>query len=135
MTEALEDWWERRRLEEERKAAKRKARSGAGMSSSSNFVESREVKVKDQPCRVCALKGFRNFQSIEAHHIVHRGRIGGKHPRVHDQDNMMPVCHRHHQDHHNTGHRRIPMAALTESERKFLVRLGGEAWSERWYPA
>ena len=125
-----EAYWERRRLDEERQAARRRK---GGTNADLTIGAAKRAKAMDQPCRVCALQRRRNTYGIEAHHIVHRGRIGSKHPLVHHPDNILPVCHTHHQDHHTTA-RRIPWAALTPEEQAFLVEHGGAAWAERWYP-
>lgn len=128
----LEEYWERRELEERRKAERARRRKG-NSTLVPTLAAAKVEKVKGHPCRVCALQGRRNERGIEAHHIVHRNRIGSSHSQVHSPDNIMPVCHQHHQDHHSTT-RRIPAAALTEAERVFLEQYGGLAWSERWYP-
>lgn len=130
MATRTEEYWERRRLEEERQAARRRK---GGTNADLPFGAARRIKATGQPCRVCALQRRRNVHAIEAHHIVHRSRIGSKHPLVHHPDNILPVCHTHHQDHHTTD-RRIPWAALTPEERAFVVQQGGPAWAERWYP-
>ena len=127
MASRSEEYWERRRLDEERTAARRRG------TTEHSFPTSRRLKATGQPCRVCALQRRHNTFAIEAHHIVHRGRIGGKHPLVHHPDNILPVCHTHHQDHH-TSTRRIPWDALTPEEQGFLTKHGGEVWGERWYP-
>lgn len=131
-TDSLEEYWERRRLEEERKAQRLKARSGRG-NATLPLGKARAEKAKGRPCRVCAIENRHNTSGVEAHHIVHRARITNRHPLVHHPDNILPVCHAHHQDHHSTA-RRIPLAALTEAEAAFLVKHGGEAWARRWYP-
>lgn len=128
MNTKLEEYWERRRLAEERKAARRKAMKGTAP-----LAKSKAEKASGKSCRVCLLHGVINMQGIEAHHIVHRSRIGSRHPMVHEPDNIMPVCHRHHQDHHSTHHK-IPRSALTDEERAFLLRYGGEGWTAKWYP-
>lgn len=128
MADRSEEYRERRRLEAERQAARRRKQNP-----DHPLGTARRIKAKDQPCRVCALKGRRNTYSIEAHHIVHRSRIGSGHPLANHPDNILPVCHAHHQDHHTTS-RRIPWSALTDDERAFLVEHGGSGWAERWYP-
>lgn len=128
MATRTEEYWERRRLEEERQAARRRRQNP-----DHPLGFARRTKAQGQPCRVCALHGRRNVYGIEAHHIVHRSRIGSQHPLVHHADNILPVCHTHHQDHHTTS-RRIPWEALTPEERAFVVKHGGVGWAERWYP-
>lgn len=91
--------------------------------------EAYEAKVAGKPCRICPNR------RVEAHHIVHRGRIGSKHPQINHPDNIIPLCYRCHQDHHTTAHRRVPWDVLTEAEQEFLVEYGGIGWAERWYPA
>jgi len=127
MTSKLEDYWERRELEEQRRLERLKLRMGKGKREHGLGV-AKELKIRGKRCRVCGSR-----YSIEAHHVVHRSRIGSSHPLVHHPDNLMPVCHQHHQDHHSTT-KRIPLAALLPAEREFLERHGGPAWSERWYP-
>lgn len=128
MAARTEEYWERRKLQEERDAAKRRRENPEHP-----LGYAHRVKAHGQPCRVCKLLHRHNVHGIEAHHIVHRSRIGGRHPLVHHPDNIMPVCHTHHQDHHTTT-RRIPWDALTEAEQAFAVEHAGPGWSERWYP-
>lgn len=130
-----EEYWERRRLDEERSAARKRGapRTEAGEKPEFTFAAAKRAKVTGEPCRVCALQRRRNTYSIEGHHITHRSRIGGRHRLVHHPDNVLPVCHTHHQHHHTTTNR-IPWAALTPEEQAFVVEYGGPSWAERWYP-
>lgn len=89
----------------------------------------RKRKVADKTCRVCGGDYY-----IEAHHVAHKSKIGGKHPLVHHPDNVIPLCHGCHQNHHTTAHRRVPRSALTAAEIAFVIEHASESWLELWYP-
>lgn len=127
----IEEHFDRLKLAEERLKLRRKQAKGQNKGEYS-YSKARKIKIDNQYCRVCTLLGYKNTYSIEAHHIVHRSRIGSQHPLVHHKDNILPVCHHHHQDHHNTIHK-IPYIVLTTEERVFLNQYGGQAWSKKWY--
>lgn len=88
-----------------------------------------EAKIDGQPCRVCGSGG-----RMEAHHLVHRGRWSKGVEGLHSADNLIPLCHPCHQDHHTTTHR-VPLGALTDSEAAFVLEHAGEGWASKWYPA
>ena len=56
-----------------------------------------------------------------------------KNPLLHHVDNLMPLCHVCHQNHHTTAHKRVPLEALTEPERVFLWEHASIGWHEKWY--
>lgn len=93
------------------------------------FSHSRAEKITDKCCRVC---GF--HRDIEAHHLVHRAKIGSKHPAIHNANNLIPLCHGCHQHHHTTVHGRVPRRFLTDAEILFIETFASPAWLDRWYP-
>lgn len=95
-----------------------------------------EAKIIGKPCRVCAATVGRGdtdrMWAVEAHHLVPRGILRGS--DLHAEDNLIPLCHPHHQDHHNTGHSRVPRALLTPAEVVFITHQQTSGWCDLWYP-
>lgn len=133
MTTPAQAEYEARRALERRRGKDRKKRAAGRDIAIPTLAAACAEKVNGQPCRLCELAG-KVERDVEAHHIVHRGRIGSRHPLVHMPANLMPLCHAHHQDHHNTAHRRVPREALLPSELQFAIDQAGNGWVDRWYP-
>ena len=92
-----------------------------------------DAKVIGKPCRVCAATvGRRQFGESEAHHLVPRGRLRGA--DLNHAENIIPLCHEHHQDHHTTAHSRVPRQVLNDDEWTFLIHHEPSAWVNTWYP-
>lgn len=95
-----------------------------------------EAKVIGKPCRVCAATVGHGDEAsawaVEAHHLVPRGRLRGA--DLNHAENIIPLCHRHHQDHHTTDDR-VPRALLTEAEWTFVIHHETSNWYDQWYPA
>lgn len=122
MTDAMDQWRARRQHERDRK----KRHTGT----TGTLGGARKRKVKGKPCRVCS-----TYQSIEAHHLVPRSKLGRTHPKLHDDDNLLPLCHLHHQMHHTQGREyRIARHHLTAAELTFVLEHTTPAWADAWYP-
>lgn len=122
MTDAMDAWRARRQHERDRR---RRTITGPG-----NLTGARNRKVRGQPCRICG-----THQSIEAHHILPRSYLGRTHPHLHHDDNLMPLCHLHHQHHHTGGRAaRIPRHHLTPAELAFATQHARPGWLDTWYP-
>ena len=85
-------------------------------------------QLRGESCRVCSAR------PVEIHHVVPRARFGRRDPSVNDPANLVPICHRCHQNHHTTADHRIPRSALTDTEVAFAVDHAGPAWVTLWYP-
>lgn len=120
MSSRIADYDARRALEKQRK--ERSPWRNA-------YDAGRAAKVDKLPCRVCGTRS-----GIEAHHIVPRSNFARRNPDAHHPDNLMPLCHRHHQDHHTTTRGRVPRYLLTERELQHAIERKGEPWVEKWYP-
>lgn len=94
-----------------------------------SLADSRALKVKGKPCRLCGAT-----HRIEAHHVVHRSKIGSRNPYVHDPANIIPLCTTCHQHHHTHADRRVPRKALTSVELTFARRHANVGWLDLWYP-
>lgn len=92
-----------------------------------------DAKVIGKPCRVCAATfGRRQVGDSQAHHLVPRGILRGA--DLNAEDNIVPLCHEHHQDHHTTTHGRVPRALLTPAEVVFITHQQTSGWCDLWYP-
>lgn len=103
------------------------------------------LKIHGKHCRVCfgdrafvdAAEMFTALEeipsAIEAHHLVPRSKWRTGDPTVNDPDNLIPLCHDHHQDHHTTTNR-VERHNLTVAEQKFVFHHTSESWFDRWYP-
>lgn len=116
MTDAQDQYDERRLLDARRRIARRRPKFG---------TSARAHKITGKPCRVCGAG------SVEYHHIVPRSHITS--PDVAHHANAMPLCHACHQDHHTTP-RRVPRRHLTPDELEFVLSRMGAGWLDRWYP-
>lgn len=137
MTQAQAEYDARRALERQRKRTRTKRAAGRDTTLPTLAAACAE-KVNGERCRVCVHVGVVELDAfpslpVEAHHIVHRGRIGSRHPLVNAPANLMPLCHQHHQDHHTTP-KRVPREALLPSELQFAIDQGGNGWVDLWYP-
>lgn len=130
MSDPLDEWHARRRLEHERDQARRgrRPKPRAGDKHAATLADSRALKVAGKPCRRCGAK-----HGIEAHHVVHRSKIGSRSPYVHDPANLIPLCRACHTAHHSTD-RRTPRACLTSVELTFAKRHANPSWLDAWYP-
>lgn len=86
------------------------------------------AKLFGHRCRLCDAAG------VEAHHLVPRSKWRTGDAAVNDPDNVIPLCHLHHQDHHTTT-KRIPRSVLTAEEATFVITHTTPAWADTWYPA
>lgn len=125
MTTALDEYNERRALEKKRKA-------GGGGKKGPIPPSVRAKKVDGKGCRCCGISRI----PVEAHHLVPRSKFIGERlsGRVHDPDNIIPLCHPCHTGHHTTAHRRVPREVLTEAEAAFVFEQTSESWFDKWYP-
>lgn len=88
------------------------------------------AKVYGHECRVCVITiGPPTGARIEGHHVIPRGDLRNPH----HADNIVPICHVHHQDHHTTTNR-IPRSVLTPAERRHLEAFATPGWADLWYP-
>lgn len=124
MTNAQRDFDERRRLERARqrqRATKRKRVDPA-------FIE--KVRSEDR-CRRCGKSSRR--AKIDAHHIVHRPKLGRDHPMRDHPDNAMALCHECHMGHHD-GTLKLRLDMLYVSELEFILRHAGEGYLLKHFP-
>ena len=113
----LAEYEARRRLERRRRSEPRSRPS-----------KTLRDSIRQHACRVCGTQ-----HQIEVHHIVPRSKFGKRDHSVHSRENLMPLCHRHHQDHHTTPNR-VPRHLLSAAEYEFAVSHTSPAWVDRWYP-
>lgn len=124
MTTALDEFNARRAIDTKR-TKDRKRRTSIP-------VDVLKAKIIGHPCRVCAATvGRQEYGAAEAHHLVPRGRLRG--PDLHTDENLIPLCHTHHQQHHTTTDR-VPRALLTPGEVDFLFDHETPGWIDTWYP-
>jgi 5-methylcytosine-specific restriction endonuclease McrA len=115
---ALAEYEERRQLERKRAGErKRQAIPQAVL----------DAKITHRCCRLCTTG------AVEAHHVVPRSKWRTGDATVNDPNNVIPLCHVHHQDHHTTT-RRVPRQFLTYDEQLFAFEHTSEAWIDKWYP-
>lgn len=128
-TRAQAEYDARRALERQRRKERAKRPVPSGIARS----------VRSQHCRVCG------HPRTEVHHIVPRSHF--RHPQraggvfsdgptdPHVPENLMPLCHQHHQDHHTQGKdRRVPRHRLRPEEIEFVIMAKGHYWLDYWYP-
>ncbi len=115
---ALTEYQQRRELDAQRKASRKRCSIPSGVL---------DAKVTGHACRMCPAR------MVEAHHLVPRSKFATGDPTVNQVDNLIPLCHQHHQDHHTTT-QRIPRSVLTELEALFVFEHTSESWIDLWYP-
>lgn len=125
MNERLDAYEERRRLDATRKL--RRGRRDPAVQAGHRAA--RQAKVAGLPCRQCGA-----MFEIEGHHIVPRSKFGARDKSVHDENNLIPLCHLCHQNHHTTADKRIPRHLLAFDELTFAIAKGGQRWFNMWYP-
>lgn len=120
-----EEYTKRRILEQERSKTRKQKQYGINAA--------RKQKIHNQTCRVCYHHKICNTFRLEAHHMIHKSYLGSNHPLIHHPDNIIPICHSCHQNHHTTS-KKIPRIVLTPQEVLFLTRNTRESWRNKWYP-
>lgn len=120
----LDEYNDRRRLDHSR--SKSKGRRDPVVHSL--YAAARAEKIDGKCCRVCGRR-----DNIEAHHIVPRSKFGQRDTTVHSVDNLMALCHDHHQAHHTTT-MRVSGHLLTAPEWDFLTSREHAGWVDLWYP-
>lgn len=86
------------------------------------------IHLHNQPCANC------QSQPIEIHHLIPRSNFHPSNPTTHHPDNLLPLCHPCHQNHHTTAHRRIPRHILTQQHINFILQHKPQTWLDKWYP-
>lgn len=121
MSDALDEFEARRKLEAQRKAATKNKQAKA-------YTAAKRLKVHGHNCRICHSR-----EQIEAHHLVPRASFGQRDESLHNPNNIIPLCHQCHQDHHTTT-LRVPRSVLTDAEEEFLLMRVTLSWLSLWYP-
>jgi len=117
-----QDEYEARRLLEKKRKRKAKAQHKPV------YNAARQTKIWGKACRLCG-----TYAQIEAHHIVPRSRFGMRDASQHTIDNLMPLCHTCHQNHHTTTNR-VPRSELWPDEVAFIAQRMTPHWIDHWYP-
>ncbi len=123
MTDAQRAFDERRRLDK----ARQRERSTKRKRVAPEFI----AKVLLEPgCRCC--RSPRGRIKIDAHHIVHRNKMGRDNPLRDHPDNAMALCHECHMGSHD-GSVKLRRDMLSASELAFIIKNVGEGYLDKHF--
>lgn len=90
--------------------------------------EALQRKILGRLCRMCG------DPRVELHHLIPRSKFSKRNKKLQDNpNNTIPLCHRHHQDHHTTSNK-VPRELLLQEEIDFMNEHIHPAWIDSWYP-